>query len=81
MTAREYALAHDLGYAEARQVIQDLYEADPRWRMDGTYDREDVDDRAFPHAFEQALEALPQLEAADISDPVHTGVSDAYDAE
>lgn len=81
MTAREYAQAHDIGYRGAVSIIGDARELDYDVFATGRLDRDDVDDRAFPDAFSEALEALPELEAPEISDAVHAGISDAYDQE
>lgn len=77
MTSAQYDVGYGIGHAAAMAKISDLNERDPFWRSAGTLNGDDLDDMAHPDAFSDALDALPECEAAEISDAVHAGISAA----
>ena len=70
MTQDDYNLAYSIGYDAARETWGRLAELSP--------DRDDLygfDDRVHPQAFADALDALPNEDAPDVSEPVHEGIA------
>jgi hypothetical protein len=69
--------AHAIGEDAARGALRGVTDDAIRGRL---VTLEDIDDTAFPQAFGEALEALPQWEAPDISAAVHEGIAEAFRA-
>jgi hypothetical protein len=70
MTSTDYDIAYTIGRDAGAQVMLDRA-PDTEW---------DLDERVFPDAFSDALDALPQYEADEISDAVHAGILSAWEA-
>ena len=70
MTNDDYMIAYRIGDDAAREVWGRLADLHP-----DKDDAQGFDDRAFPDAFSDALDALPNEDAPDVSDAVHEGIA------
>jgi hypothetical protein len=70
VTNDDYMIAYRIGDDFAREAWGRLAELSP----DKDY-APDFDERVFPEAFADALDALPNEDALDISDAVHAGIA------
>lgn len=70
MSPDDYNAAREIGYGRCE------FHTDPMVGEDSF----EYDDRIFPLAFSDALEAFPQYEAPDISEAVHDGISAYWDS-
>lgn len=73
ITSTDYDIAYNIGHAAAADKIMAAGAAA------GT-DVHDLDDAVFPRAFSEACDALPAVDAPEISSPVHEGIADAWEA-